>query len=32
MTTFKENIKEIKGQLLDFLKTHVKTEQHREFE
>ena len=32
MTTFKENVKEIKGPLVDFLKTHVKAEHHREFE
>ncbi|MGA9149968.1 MAG: FAD-dependent oxidoreductase [Candidatus Nitrosopolaris sp.] len=32
MTTFKENVKEIKGQLLDFLKTHAKAEHQREFE
>ena len=31
MTTFKENVKEIKGPLLDFLKAHAKAEHHREF-
>jgi succinate dehydrogenase/fumarate reductase flavoprotein subunit len=32
MTTFKENVKELKGPLLDFLNTHIKAEHHREFE
>jgi hypothetical protein len=32
MTTIKQQVKEIKGPLLDFLKTQVKAEQHREFE
>ena len=32
MVLFKESIKEIKGPLLDLVKTYVKTEHHREFE
>jgi len=32
MILFKENVKEIKGPLLDLVKTHVKAEHHREFE
>ena len=32
MVLFKENVKEIKGPLLDLLKTYVKAEHHREFE
>jgi succinate dehydrogenase / fumarate reductase flavoprotein subunit len=32
MTTFKQQVKEIKGPLLDFLNTHIKAEHHREFE
>ena len=32
MTTFKEKVKDIKGSLLDFLKTHTKAEHQREFE
>jgi succinate dehydrogenase/fumarate reductase flavoprotein subunit len=32
MTIFKENVKEIKGQLADFLNTHVKADHQREFE
>ncbi|MDN5844869.1 MAG: FAD-binding protein [Candidatus Nitrosocosmicus sp.] len=32
MVLFKHNVKEIKGELADFLSTHVKAEHHREFE
>ena len=32
MTLFKQNVKEIKGPLADYLKEHVKSEHHREFE
>jgi succinate dehydrogenase / fumarate reductase flavoprotein subunit len=32
MTLFKQNVKEIKGLLADYLKEHVKAEHHREFE
>jgi succinate dehydrogenase / fumarate reductase, flavoprotein subunit len=32
MTTFKQQVKDIKGPLLDFLNTHIKAEHHREFE
>ncbi len=32
MEFFKENVKEIKGPLADFLKQHTKAEHHREFE
>jgi succinate dehydrogenase / fumarate reductase, flavoprotein subunit len=32
MTTFKEKVKEVKGTLVDFLKTHAKAEHQREFE
>ena len=32
MVLFKESVKEIKGPLLDLVKTHVKAEHHREFE
>jgi hypothetical protein len=32
MVLFKQNIKEIKGPLLDLLKKHTKAEHHREFE
>jgi succinate dehydrogenase / fumarate reductase, flavoprotein subunit len=32
MTLFKQNVKEIKGPLADYLKEHVKAEHHREFE
>ena len=32
MILFKESVKEIKGQLLDLVKTYVKAEHHREFE
>jgi succinate dehydrogenase flavoprotein subunit len=32
MELFKENVKEIKGPLADFLKQHTKAEHHREFE
>ncbi|HZC21209.1 MAG TPA: FAD-binding protein [Nitrososphaeraceae archaeon] len=32
MTIFKEKVKEIKGQLADFLNTHVKADHQREFE
>jgi hypothetical protein len=32
MILFKQNIKEIKGQLADLIKTHVKPEHQREFE
>jgi succinate dehydrogenase/fumarate reductase flavoprotein subunit len=32
MILFKQNVKEIKGQLADYLKEHVKAEHHREFE
>jgi len=32
MITSKEKFKEIKGPLLDFLNTHIKTEHQREFE
>jgi succinate dehydrogenase flavoprotein subunit len=31
MELFKENVKEIKGPLADFLKQHTKAERHREF-
>jgi len=30
--TSREEVKELKGVLLDFLKTHAKAEHHREFE
>ena len=32
MVLFKQNVKEIKGQLADFLKEHIKAEHQREFE
>ena len=32
MVLFKESVKEIKGPLVDLVKTHVKAEHHREFE
>jgi hypothetical protein len=32
MTTFKQQVKDIKGPLLDFLNTHIKAEHPREFE
>lgn len=32
MVLFKESVKEIKGPLLDLVKTYVKAEHHREFE
>jgi succinate dehydrogenase/fumarate reductase flavoprotein subunit len=32
MVMFKRNVKEIKGQLADLLKAHIKPEHHREFE
>jgi succinate dehydrogenase/fumarate reductase flavoprotein subunit len=32
MILFKESVKEIKGPLVDLVKTHVKAEHHREFE
>jgi succinate dehydrogenase/fumarate reductase flavoprotein subunit len=32
MILFKQNVKEIKGQLIDLLKNHTKFEHHREFE
>ena len=32
MVLFRRNIKEIKGPLADFIKTHAKAEHHREFE
>ncbi|MFL6365413.1 MAG: FAD-binding protein [Nitrososphaeraceae archaeon] len=32
MTLFKDNVKEIKGPLVDFLKSHVKAAHHRTFE
>jgi succinate dehydrogenase/fumarate reductase flavoprotein subunit len=32
MVLFKENVKDIKGQLVDLVKMHVKPEHHREFE
>ena len=32
MVLFKQNVKEIKGPLADFLREHVKAEHHREFE
>ena len=32
MTLFKHNVKEIKGPLADFLKSHVKAAHHRTFE
>jgi succinate dehydrogenase/fumarate reductase flavoprotein subunit len=32
MVSFKQNVKEIKGPLADYLKEHVKAEHHREFE
>lgn len=32
MVLFKQNIKEIKGPLKDFLQEHAKVEHHREFE
>ena len=32
MRLFKENVKEIKGSLVDLLKVHVEPEHHREFE
>jgi succinate dehydrogenase/fumarate reductase flavoprotein subunit len=32
MVLFKQNVKEIKGQLGDYLKEHVKAEHNREFE
>jgi succinate dehydrogenase/fumarate reductase flavoprotein subunit len=32
MVLFKQNVKEIKGPLADYLKEHVKAEHHREFE
>jgi succinate dehydrogenase/fumarate reductase flavoprotein subunit len=32
MILFKESVKEIKGPLLDLVKTYVKAEHHREFE
>jgi hypothetical protein len=32
MVLFKRNIKEIKGPLVDFIKTHAKAEHQREFE
>ena len=32
MTLFKQNVKEIKGPLADYLKEHVKPKHHREFE
>jgi succinate dehydrogenase flavoprotein subunit len=32
MVLFKQNVKEIKGPLADFLKSHVKAAHHRTFE
>lgn len=32
MTMFKENVKEIRGPLADFLKSHIKAAHHRTFE
>jgi len=32
MTSFKQQVKEIKGPLAEFLNTHTKAEHHREFE
>jgi succinate dehydrogenase/fumarate reductase flavoprotein subunit len=32
MILFKESVKEIKGSLVDLVKTHIKAEHHREFE
>lgn len=32
MVLFKRNVKEIKGPLADFIKTHAKAEHQREFE
>jgi hypothetical protein len=32
MVLFKDNVKEIKGPLADFLKSHVKAAHHRTFE
>ena len=32
MTTFRQEVKEIRGPLADFLNTHAKAEHHREFE
>ena len=32
MTSFKEQVKEIKGPLADFINTHIQAEHHREFE
>jgi hypothetical protein len=32
MVLFKQNVKEVKGALADYLKEHVKAEHNREFE
>jgi succinate dehydrogenase / fumarate reductase, flavoprotein subunit len=32
MTLFKQNVKEIRGPLADFLKSHIKAAHHRTFE